>query len=895
MAVFKCDSCGYEREVPDALVGKKAKCPDCGRGVVITAVAARAAAPAKAGAEEEDVDAGDRKPASLNLDEEMADPVYAVDDVICAACGKVVSEGHEGVCPSCGAELDDAEEYPDLSEDDVDVSDLAEDDSPQVWDDDYLGDGDGENLLEAGGATSEDWGFFEGGIALNLFGGLISGILGFFFAVSLAMLVVCQDGTDMLFPYVLAASLIGTVVGAVFFPLTTRIPFALVGPESVSAIVLLFLIGCIARDMAGFSPETVLATIMAGLMFTAVIVGAAIWLLGRLRLGELIRYIPLQIIGGVIGGIGVIILVGMLDWGTGLSLTWSSAAIAFGEWAGGFNPQASLYTLGPSVVFGITLFVALSRYKNSLFLLAIILVAAGAGFGAGIWGQDSVVRSLAAPLPDVDQGAALYPLQMLRLEYANIRWDVIRDHSLLIGALAGLIVLTVMYRITRLELIRGREADLSREYRSLGLINMLSGLCGGLPVSLSYGRSAGSHASGGRGGLAVVMAGLVCAAGLVFADYVLPLIPRFVFEGLLVYAGLDLIRDWMFKAKSAFTRRDDLWLLWLTFLATILLGLLEGLALGLVLALLVTVDRNSRIGAIRNELSGSNHRSNVDRAAAQQRTLKEVGDHIHILRLQGFLFLGSMQRLLTDIRRRMEDRDKLPVRYLLLDFRMVTGFASACGVGFEKLHGIIDEYGVEILITSAPLELENHLEGMGYVGESEGQFKVFFNLDFALEWCENRVLDSENMLEMKRMALPELLAPVFPEPKYIPALMKVLRRVDLNKGQAAFRQGDVSDSMYFVESGRLDVELELEGGKLLRLKKVGPGAVFGEMGLYTNAPRSATVRATEKCVLYGMTKEKLAAVEKRAPMLATAVNRYLINMMSDRLGDANVKVRDLMT
>jgi SulP family sulfate permease len=190
--------------------------------------------------------------------------------------------------------------------------------------------------------------------------------------------------------------------------------------------------------------------------------------------------------------------------------------------------------------------------------------------------------------------------------------------------------------------------------------------------------------------------------------------------------------------------------------------------------------------------------------------------------------------------------------------------------------------------------LEEHLEEMGHVGESQGMFKVFFNLDFALEWCENHVLDSENMLEMKLLTLPELLAPVFPEPKYIPALMKVLKRVDLAKGEAAFRQGDVSDSMYFVESGRLDVELELEGGKLLRLKKVGPGAVFGEMGLFTSAPRSATVRATEKCVLYKMSKEKLEAVEKRAPMLVTAINRYLINMMSDRLMDANIKVRDLM-
>ncbi len=658
--------------------------------------------------------------------------------------------------------------------------------------------------------------------------------------------------------------------------------------------VMLLFIGTIYRGMVGFSSEVILITMMAAIVLTAFLVGFVIWLLGKLNIGEYIRYVPLQIIGGVIGGVGVFILLGVLDMGGTYSLDWSSAILAIKECVVQFDPGTCLYSLGASVVFGAILFAALSCYKNSLFLLAIVVVAAGAGYGAGFWGQDLVVKSLAESIPFLDEGVIRFPLDLLKSGYGDIQWDVIKAHGLYIGALAVLIVLTTMYRVTRLELIHGREADLVDEYRTLGLVNMVSGLCGGTPVSLSYGRSVGNYASGGRGPVASIVAGLVCCGGLFFADLIVPMIPRFVPEGLLVYVGLDLIRDWMFKTKSVFTRRDDMWMLWMTFLITVLVGLLEGIGFGVALALMVTVGRNSKIGAIRNVLSGANHRSNVDRAAAQQRTLKEVGDHIHILRLQGFIFLGSMQRLLRDIRSRLDDHDKLHVQYLLLDFKMVTGFASASSIGFEKLRGIVDEYGVDIILTSTPLELEEHLEAMGCVGEAEGQFKVFFNLDFALEWCENHVLDSENMLEMKQLSLPELLAPIFPEPKYIPALIKVLKRVELDKGEAAFRQGDVSDSMYFVESGRLDVELELEGGKLLRLKKVGPGAVFGEMGIYTMAPRSATVRATEKCVLYIMTKEKLEAVEKRAPMLVTAINRYLINMMSERLLDANIKVRDLM-
>ena len=831
----------------------------------------------------------------IDLDGVDAALDFEPEDIVCVKCGEVVKDGGQDVCPVCGASLQRAEEFPDLSEDDVDVSDLAESSEPQVWDDAFKGDGDGgDDSLEGDGKPSGGWRFFEGSLPLNIFGGLVSGFLNFFFAVALAMLVTCQEGMNEMLPYVIAASLIGMTVGSIFFSFGTRIPFSLVGPESVAMTVLLLLVGAIYRDMTGFTPDVVLSTILAAIMLTAFVAGAIIWLVGKLKVGEYIRYIPIQIIGGVIGGVGVFVLLGVLDWCGDFPMDWRSAVLVIRDWAARFDPGVCLYAMGPGIVFGVILFAALARYKNSLFLLAVIVAAAGAGYGAGFWGHDQIVQSLAAPVPFMDTGRVMFPLEVLKSGLGAVQWDVIRMNGLFIGALASLIILTTMYRVTRLELVRCREADLDGEYRTLGLVNMLSALCGGMPVSLSYGRSMGNYAAGGRGPVAGVVAGLVCGAGLYFADVTVPLIPRFVFEGLLVYIGLDLIRDWLFKTKSAFTRRDDLWMLWMTFLLTVTLGLLEGIGFGVALALMVTVNRNSRKGPVRNVLSGANHRSNVDRAPAQQRTLKEVGDHIHILRLQGFLFLGSMQRLLTDLRNRLEDRDKLRVEYLLLDFKMVAGFASACGIGFEKLRGIGDEYDVDIILTSVPLELEDHLAEMGHVGEGHGMFKVFFNLDFALEWCENHVLDSENMLEMKQLALPELLAPVFPEPKYIPALMKVLKRVDLAKGEAAFRQGDVSDSMYFVESGRLDVELELEGGKLLRLKKVGPGAVFGEMGLFTSAPRSATVRASEKCVLYKMSKDKLEAVEKRAPMLVTAINRYLINMMSERLVDANIKVRDLM-
>jgi len=820
------------------------------------------------------------------------------EDIVCDQCGHVMQDSDEAMttCAHCGRALKRNSDALKVTEENIDVSDLANENAPDIWESDFPGNLNVSSTSLDAEEEWQGWRLFEGNLALNVFSGLVSGLLAFYFAVAMSLLAASQNGVHELLPYILSTALTGMAIGCFVFALMSRIPFAVSGPGTISAAILLFFLGSIYRTMAGtYLPEEITATIIASIIVTSLSAGAGLWLVGRLKAGELTRYIPIQIIGGVIGAVGVCVVIVAFEWMGNFPMDWGNVLDTFKNCLLGMNAAECVSSMGPGVVFGLVLFMGLHRFKNSLFLLGLLLVASAVGYACGIWGNDVITQSLAMPVPDLEGGVPLFTVKLLQSGFHQIQWHIMRENILFIGALALLVMLTTMYRTTRLELLLGKEVDLSKEFEALGITNIISGLCGGMPSALSYGRSAGNRATGATGPLSGIVAGIVCAAGLYFVDTVLPLIPRFVPEGLLLFSGVALVNGWMFKAKTAFTRRDDLWMLWSVFLTTLLCGLVVGVGFSVALALMVTVSRNSRGGVIRNILSGANHRSNVDRAPAQQRTLKEYGDHIHVIRLQGFLFLGSMRSLIKNIRERMEERDLLPVEYLILDFRMVSGVASAASVGFEKLHQLGEEYGIDIIITSAPLELEEHLEKSGHLGDHHGAFKVFFNLDYALEWCENHVLDAENMLHMKQMTLPELLAPVFPEPKYIPALMKVLKRVEVAKGEVLFRQGDISDSLFFVESGRLDVELEMEGRKILRLKKVGPGAVFGEMGIYTREPRTATLKATERCVLYMMTTEKLAAVEKRAPMLVSALHKYMVTMLSGRLGDANIKVRDLMS
>ncbi|HEY3864702.1 MAG TPA: Crp/Fnr family transcriptional regulator [Solirubrobacteraceae bacterium] len=64
-------------------------------------------------------------------------------------------------------------------------------------------------------------------------------------------------------------------------------------------------------------------------------------------------------------------------------------------------------------------------------------------------------------------------------------------------------------------------------------------------------------------------------------------------------------------------------------------------------------------------------------------------------------------------------------------------------------------------------------------------------------------------------------------------------------GQVVFREGDASDTCYVVRSGRARAVREHSGGRTITLASFGPGDIFGELALFEDERRSATVEAIE--------------------------------------------------
>ena len=85
---------------------------------------------------------------------------------------------------------------------------------------------------------------------------------------------------------------------------------------------------------------------------------------------------------------------------------------------------------------------------------------------------------------------------------------------------------------------------------------------------------------------------------------------------------------------------------------------------------------------------------------------------------------------------------------------------------------------------------------------------------------------------------------------FIRSLVRLLKPQVLLQGDFAFRYGEVGDTMYFVQSGIVQVGNE---GFSTVYATLGRGKYFGELALFTSQRRTASARAVRDCTLYILT------------------------------------------
>lgn len=716
--------------------------------------------------------------------------------------------------------------------------------------------------------------------------GLISGLITLTYSLSYAALIFKGPFTDRL-DIGIGMALISAIVVAALVAFKSTFPFAIAGPDSnASAILALMAVG-ISKSVQD-QPESLLPTLIVCLVFSSLFVGASLFAIGRLKLGHLVRFIPYPVLGGFLAGTGWLITKGAF----GVSTSYNNTSLNDFTI---FTNSTYLKLWVPSLILAIMLMLILSRFKHFLVfpsLLIFSIICTHIGFKLN--GMSIEEAQAQGWLFESFKSAPSMNIWG-QVDFGAINWISIFLESGSLLAMTAVVIITILLNATGIELSSHQDADLNRELEAAGIANFASGIFGGIIGYLSISRSLLNHRAGGSDSRwSGYTAALLCVGILLFGSSVIVLVPKLVLGGLLFYLGIGLLREWVVEAFFKFSRLDYALVVGILIVIASM-GFLEGVGFGLVISVVIFAVSYSRISIIKFTQTGKSTRSSFSRPLNQIELLKDQGDQVYIMNLQGYLFFGTANALLEEVKTHMESIDDYSIdHYVILDFRLVTGVDSSVTQGFQKLLIHSKQCNVKIFLTDLSTEMKNFFESANLIGED--QFRVFPTLDYSLQWCEDQMLESHGLTtSISHLDIREELQKMFLKEDQIDTFLNFLTPVEFKKGDHICKQGDPAHSMFFIESGRVTAQLELPGGKTIRLITMGPGTVFGEMGLYTDAPRSAAVITDKDATLYELSEEQLARMQIDAPEMATALHRYIIRLLAERIAFSNLKVQHLMT
>ena len=130
----------------------------------------------------------------------------------------------------------------------------------------------------------------------------------------------------------------------------------------------------------------------------------------------------------------------------------------------------------------------------------------------------------------------------------------------------------------------------------------------------------------------------------------------------------------------------------------------------------------------------------------------------------------------------------------------------------------------------------------------------------------------ERERRLRALERVEIFATLSPEERE--TLADHLVRAPFAAGDVMTRQGAVAHWLYLVIAGEAEVWAERDGVRT-QVSTLGPGSVFGEMGMMTGAPRQATVTARTDVDCYRLDKEGFGSIIKGRPDIAGEISRVL--------------------
>ena len=494
-----------------------------------------------------------------------------------------------------------------------------------------------------------------------------------------------------------AAGLVTAIVAGFVMGFLSGAPYQVSGPTGAMSAVLIVLVQRYGLE---------------GIWVAGLFSGAILLVIGLLRLGRFIAFIPSAVISGFTSGIALIIFIGQIDnfLGVKTPAADTSALKLLGYFHGGFTPNAQAIAIGLVVIATMVFWPKKWNARFPASLLGIILATL----------LSSTLGWSVASIGDIPRTLFLAD----RLNFANVPWASLPDFIAptltitALGAVESLLCGAVASNMT------GIRLQANQELIAQGIGNMVIPFFGGVPATAAIARSSVGIKSGGQ----TRLVSIIHAVGLLLSMFLLApfmaKIPLAALAGVLMVTAVRM-NEWP-AIKFIFGKRfkTDMLAFAITMLATVTLDLTQAIMIGTFIAAAIFLNKIASIDIDVQE---------VDRDKLRQRGIETAGkcQHVRVAFLTGPLFFAATGQF-NEAFQNLGD-----THALILSMRGVPLIDSA---GLEAIHRLderLEKQGGTLMFAGVHDNARNMMERGGLV-EHIGEENFFWSSDQAIVEAEKR-------------------------------------------------------------------------------------------------------------------------------------------------------------
>ena len=451
---------------------------------------------------------------------------------------------------------------------------------------------------------------------------------------------------------------------------------------------------------------------MAGLTIATFLAGIMMIIMGLLRFGDLIKFIPKTITVGFTLGIAIGIFVGQLKDFFGLSMgavpaEFVEKMVAYAQHINTINWPTLLIGM---IALLIQIFWPRVSQKIPGSLVAIIVTTALVGFGHMSVKTIGDLYTIKAGLPS---------FTMPELSFGLIRQMISPAFTIaILASIESLLSCVVSDGMI------GSHHRSNAELVGQGVGNMMSALFGGIPATGAIARTAANVKNGGRTPIAGMAHAVTLLLILLFLMPYASLIPMSCLASILIMVAYNM-SGWRTVGRMIKRApKSDVAVLLVTFILTVFFDLVVAIEFGMVLAAFLFLKRMSDVAAVRQWVD----KDSLDDTELPENTdLKYVPSNTVVYEIFGSLFFGAANDFLNFTHEEGKNKNILILRMRNVPAMDISGLEA-----LEETLEICQKRGMTLILSHVNKQPYHVMEKAGFV-EKVGQENLCKNIDASLK------------------------------------------------------------------------------------------------------------------------------------------------------------------